>query len=79
VLTLAGTTRRALAIDLLPRVYRGAHLGHPAVRLHRGREVRVEACGGAPWPLETDGEVVGTTPVTIAILPRAVEVLAPAR
>ncbi|HET8627113.1 MAG TPA: diacylglycerol kinase family protein [Thermomicrobiales bacterium] len=79
VVTLAGTTRRVLATDLLPRVYRGAHLGHSAVRLYRGREVHVEACGGAPWPLETDGEVVGTTPVTIELLPRAVEVLTPAR
>ncbi|HEX5501655.1 MAG TPA: diacylglycerol kinase family protein [Thermomicrobiales bacterium] len=79
VLTLAGTSRRALAADLLPRVYRGAHLGHPAVRLRRGRTVQIEACGPAPWPFEADGEVVGTTPVTIEILPRAITVLTPAR
>lgn len=76
VLVLAGTTWRALAGDILPRVYRGAHLGHPAIRHARGREIVVEAA--APFPIELDGEIVGTTPARFTIAPGALRLLVPA-
>jgi diacylglycerol kinase (ATP) len=76
VVVLGATDRRELAGGLLPRVYRGTHLRHPAVHLARG--VRVEVAATPPLPLEVDGEVVGTTPASFALLPRRLTVLVPA-
>jgi diacylglycerol kinase (ATP) len=75
ILLLEHTSRRVLATELLPLVYRGAHPRHPAVHFYRGGAVSIEA--GAPFPLELDGEVVGATPVTLAVARRALQVLAP--
>jgi diacylglycerol kinase (ATP) len=73
VLALGRTDRRTLVGGILPRVYRGAHLSHPAIRHTRGREVTVEA--ETPFPLELDGEIVGTTPARFAIVPGSLRVL----
>ena len=73
VVVLGATDRRELAGELLPRVYRGTHLRHPAVHLTRGSRVRVEAT--SPLPLEVDGEVVGTTPANFTLMHGRVAVL----
>ncbi len=73
VLVLCDTTRRVLVGDLLPKLYSGAHLGHPAVRHARGSVVTVE--GAMPFPLELDGEVVGTTPARFTVVRGAVRML----
>lgn len=77
VLVLAATSRRVLVADLLPRVYRGTHLDHPAVHVRRGHRVAVTAT--APFPLEVDGEAAGSAPVTFALLPGALPLLAAGR
>ena len=41
----------------------------------QARQIRIES--DPPQPVHIDGEMVGTTPVTIDILPRAIRVLAP--
>jgi diacylglycerol kinase (ATP) len=76
VVVLGATDRRELAGGLLPRVYRGTHLRHPAVHLARGSRVTIEAM--PPLPLEVDGEVVGTTPASFTLLSYRVDVLVPA-
>jgi YegS/Rv2252/BmrU family lipid kinase len=75
VFLLEHTSRRVLATELLPLVYRGAHPRHPAVHFYRGGAVTIEA--GAPFPLELDGEVIGATPVAVTLLPQALQVMAP--
>lgn len=72
---LGATDRRTLVGELLPRVYRGTHLRHPAVHLARGTTITVEA--DPPLPLELDGEIVGTTPASITIQSARLRLLAP--
>jgi diacylglycerol kinase (ATP) len=59
-----------------PKLYRGTHLEHPKVELLRSAVVEVEA--PVPLPVETDGEVVGTTPARFDVLPGALRVRLPA-
>jgi diacylglycerol kinase (ATP) len=59
-----------------PKLYSGKHLGHPKVELLRGSRVHVDA--SVPLPLETDGEVLGTTPAEFEIVPQAYRVRVPA-
>jgi len=60
----------------LPRVFNGTHVRHPAVRVLRGRELRVDA--DRPFAIYADGDPIGETPATISVVPRALRVLAPA-
>jgi YegS/Rv2252/BmrU family lipid kinase len=60
----------------LPRVFSGAHVGHPAVSVLRGRELSVDA--DRPLDVYADGEPIGRTPATIRVVPRALRVLVPA-
>lgn len=72
---LGATNRRTLVGELLPRVYRGSHLRHPAVHLARGGTITVDAT--PPLPLELDGEIVGTTPTRLTLQSARLRVLAP--
>lgn len=75
VVVLRGAGRLEMLFRLLPAVYRGAHMGHPAVRHTQARTILVEA--DAPLAIELDGELAGTTPVWIDVLPRALPVCLP--
>jgi len=57
------------------RLYRGKHLSHPRIQYYRARTIH--AFSRAPVPVETDGETVGTLPVTFTVQPRAIRVLVP--
>ena len=57
------------SFTLLPRVYRGRHLPHPRVVELKGRSFRLQP--EQPFPIEADGEVLGTTPATVEVLPGA--------
>jgi diacylglycerol kinase (ATP) len=63
-------------LRLLPRVFSGAHLGHPAVSLLRTRELRIET--SRPAALYADGEPFTTTPATLTIAKGALWVIVPA-
>ena len=65
---------KARMVTLLGRSYRGTHLAHPAVSLHRGRVVEADAAPGQVW-LEIDGEPLGTLPARFEVLPGAVGVI----
>jgi YegS/Rv2252/BmrU family lipid kinase len=62
-----------LLFQLLPAIYRGAHLNHPAVQHFRARRVRVET--GARLLLQLDGEQPGRAPADFTIVPRSLKVL----
>jgi diacylglycerol kinase (ATP) len=59
-----------------PKVFRGAHDRHPAITMHRGRQVRVHA-PGADLEVYADGERIGPLPAAIDALPGALTVRAP--
>jgi diacylglycerol kinase family enzyme len=53
----------------VPKVYRGTHLPHRNIAELRASRVTVET--DVPYPIEADGEVLGTTPATFEIIPGA--------
>ncbi len=59
------------AIRLLPALRRGRHTGLPGIEHYRARVVRIR---GDRAPLQLDGEVDGSTPTDIRVLPGALSV-----
>lgn len=60
------------AFTMLLKVYRGTHLpGRNIVELH-GDRVRIET--DVPFPVEADGETLGTTPATFEVIRKAIRV-----
>jgi YegS/Rv2252/BmrU family lipid kinase len=64
-----GPRRQAFAV--MPRVVRGTHLHHPGVRRFEA-ETFTLSCPG-DWPVEADGEVLGTGPVRGRMVPGAID------
>lgn len=69
VQVFAGPKRRAFT--LMPRVIKGLHLKHPAVQRGRAAEIDVEVPPG--WPIEADGEMVGTGSAHVSVVPGAID------
>jgi diacylglycerol kinase (ATP) len=65
---LVDRTPRREAIALMPRVYRGEHLPHPDIRL--AKRVRA-SISGAQLLVVADGEILGRTPATFEVMPKA--------
>jgi diacylglycerol kinase (ATP) len=60
------------AFTMLPKIYRGEHLPHDHVEEFRVRsELVVES--DRPLPIESEGEVLGTTPVTFEVLAQPIQ------
>jgi diacylglycerol kinase (ATP) len=59
----------------LPRLYSGRFDGIPEIRSFVGREIRVE-CEDV-LPVESDGEIYGTTNITIRMKPKAIQICWP--
>jgi diacylglycerol kinase (ATP) len=68
-LVVLGDLGRLELLRWLPAVYRGAHLGHPAVEVRRARRVALRAA--TPLPVHVDGEVAPPSPVVFAACPGA--------
>jgi diacylglycerol kinase (ATP) len=62
-------------LKVFPKVFKGAHVTHPAVEIIRGRSVTLEADGIVAY---ADGERFAPLPITVEVVPGAVTVLAPA-
>ncbi len=56
-----------------PKVFRGTHVTHPAVRMHRAKRVKVEA--DRRVMVYADGERVGPAPAVFEVVPEAVSVI----
>jgi diacylglycerol kinase (ATP) len=61
-------------LRVFPKVYSGRHVGHPAVQILRGRQVRLEAAGIVSY---ADGERFAPLPMSAQIVPAALNVLVP--
>lgn len=70
--TVVGHCSRATLLKVFPQVYKGTHLSHPKVTVHRAAKVTLEAAGITAY---ADGEPLGPLPVTAECVPAAVRVL----
>ncbi|MCG7524121.1 diacylglycerol kinase [Streptomyces sp. OfavH-34-F] len=70
--TVVGECSRTTLLRVFPRVYRGTHLSHPAVTVHRVSSITLEAAGVTAY---ADGEPLGALPLTATCVPDAVRVL----
>ncbi len=66
---------RLRLLRLLPRVYKGTHATVPEVSMRRVRSVRLSAPGVTAY---ADGDPIGALPLTIDVVPGALEVFTPA-
>jgi YegS/Rv2252/BmrU family lipid kinase len=62
---------RRKAFSVMPKVVRGMHLRHKNVRRLTGKRVTIDV--PEDWPIEADGELLGTGPVSVTVLPAAIE------
>ncbi len=74
-LCLVRPAPRLEVLRMIPKTFKGAHVGHRAVTMHRTRRLEIES--DEPLWLWADGERITQTPATIEVVPRALSVLAP--
>jgi diacylglycerol kinase (ATP) len=72
--TVLGRLSKVEFLRVFPRVYSGTHVEHPAVSVHSGRTVGLQAPGVVAF---ADGEYVAPLPVEITAVPGALHVLVP--
>lgn len=72
--TVVGDCSRTTLLRVFPQVYKGTHLDHPKVTVHRAAKVELAAAGVTGY---ADGEQLGLLPLTAECVPGAVRVLAP--
>lgn len=73
--TVVRAMSRRSFVATFPRVFKGTHVSHPAVRTFRGADIRVEA--DRPFQVYADGDPAGTLPANISVIPRALKVVIP--
>lgn len=74
---LAGEVSRPTLLYQLTQVFKGDHVKHPAVTMLKASSITLDA--DPPQPLLIDGEVIGTTPARISLLPGALPMKVPRR
>lgn len=62
-IVVVGNVHRLNFLRLFPLVYSGRHVGHPAVQVFRGKEIRIDSVN--KLSVHADGDLAGTTPVVI--------------
>jgi diacylglycerol kinase (ATP) len=62
-------------VRTFPKVFKGRHVAHPAVRMLRGEKVEISA--DRPFRVYADGEVVGSLPATFTVFPLSIRVVVP--
>jgi diacylglycerol kinase (ATP) len=63
--------KRIEVLRIVPKLYSGGHVDHPAVEMFRCRSVTADA--DARVLCQADGELVGELPVRFGILPGALQ------
>ena len=74
-LCLVKDVSRRTLVRLFPTVFSGRHLSHPKVSYLKSRSVTIET--SEPGEVFADGEFLQKTPVTVEVLPKALQVVAP--
>jgi YegS/Rv2252/BmrU family lipid kinase len=73
---LVGDGSRWQFLRQLPTVFRGEHVNSPQVQVLRARTVEITA--DRPFTMYADGDPIAELPVTVSVLPGAVQVMVPA-
>jgi YegS/Rv2252/BmrU family lipid kinase len=73
---LVGDGSRWQFLRQLPMVFRGEHVNSPQVQVLRARTVEITA--DRPFTMYADGDPIAELPVTVSVLPGAVQVMVPA-
>ncbi|RFU87064.1 diacylglycerol kinase [Streptomyces triticagri] len=73
-ITVVGDCSRTTLLKVFPKVYKGTHLSHPKVTVHRAAKISLEAAATTGY---ADGEPLGPLPLTAECVPGAVGVLVP--
>ncbi|WBB60345.1 diacylglycerol kinase [Streptomyces sp. WMMC500] len=71
-ITVVGRCSRRTLLRVFPRVYKGTHLTHPVVTVHRAARVSLTAADVTGY---ADGEPLGPLPLTAECVPGAARVL----
>jgi len=66
---------RPALLGQFPKIFRGTHVGHPAVSI--ARAATVELAADRPFTLYADGEPAGRLPVRLSVEPGALAVVGP--
>ncbi|MFI6001188.1 diacylglycerol kinase [Streptomyces sp. NPDC051366] len=69
---VVGDCSRATLLKVFPQVYKGTHLSHPKVTVHRAAKITLEAAGITAY---ADGEPLGPLPVSADCVPGALRLL----
>jgi diacylglycerol kinase (ATP) len=72
-MTVIGSMSKIQMVLNLPKLQSGAHVKVKTVNTFRGKTIKIDS--QPPVYLDADGEYLGTTPVTIEIIPKAIQVL----
>jgi YegS/Rv2252/BmrU family lipid kinase len=75
IVTLSDMSKRRFLTSILPKVFKGAHVQEPEVTVLRSRQVTIAA--DRPFTVYADGDPIAELPVTIRVLPGAVQALLP--
>jgi YegS/Rv2252/BmrU family lipid kinase len=75
VATLADMPKWRFLTSLMPKVFKGTHIHEPEVTVFRSPELTIRA--DRPFTVYADGDPIAELPVTIRVLPSAVQVLLP--
>jgi diacylglycerol kinase (ATP) len=69
LIEMGDISRLGMLFGVMPKLYSGAHVRHPKVRLSRGTAFRFES--EVDTLVDLDGETVGRLPLEVSVLPRA--------
>ena len=73
---IVGAVSKSTVLRMLPRVFSGNHLRHPAVRVERTAWLKIETA--EPRSVQADGEYLCETPVLIETQAASLQVIMPA-
>ena len=72
LIEMGDISRLGILLSIMPKLYSGAHVHHPKVRVSRGTSFHFDS--DVETLVDLDGETVGRLPLDVAVLPRAFSV-----
>ena len=72
LIEMGDVSRLGVLLGIMPKLYSGAHVHHPKVRVSQGASFRFESA--VETLVDLDGETVGRLPLEVPVLPRAFSV-----